>query len=195
MLLSEKDDIDLWNAVRNDDLSAFNELFARYWSRLYKVAFQRLQDENTSLEIVHDIFLSLWTRRETLVINKIPNFLLTSVRYQLYSRQKAAKLSIAYKAELFDTSEFAEQNAGEIRIQNIEMQKQLDEYLNRLPERCQEIFLLSRMQHLTNQEISERLGISKKTVENNIAIALKYLRLAIRNTGSLMLLLLMFSIK
>jgi RNA polymerase sigma-70 factor (family 1) len=190
-----KNDLELWNDIRDDDVSAFNELFARYWAQLYKIAFQRLHDEEVSLEIVHNIFVSLWTRRQVLVINKIPNFLLTSVRYQIYTQQKAPKLSIVYKADLLDTSEFAEQNAGEIRIQDIELQKQFDEYLHQLPERCQEIFLLSRMQHLTNHEIAERLGISKKTVENNITIALKYLRLAFHKTGSLILLLMLYYYK
>jgi RNA polymerase sigma-70 factor (family 1) len=188
-------DNDLWNAVRKDDVSAFNELFARYWVQLYKTAFQRLHDEEASLELVHDIFVSLWTRRQVLVINKIPNFLLTSVRYQIYTRQKAPKLTLVYKTDLLDTSEFAEQNAGDIKIQDSELQKQFDTYLHQLPERCQEIFLMSRIQHLTNQEISEQLGLSKKTVENNLAIALKYFRLAFQKTGSLILLLLVHNFK
>lgn len=189
MSLSLPSDADLWDAIRDDDVSAFNELFNRYWAKLYKAAYQRLHDEDLSLEIVHDIYVSLWTRRKVLMIKKIPNFLLTSVRYQIYSRQKSPKLSIVYKAELFDTYEFSEANAGDIKIQDTELQRQFDEFLNKLPERCQEIFLLSRMQHLSNQEVAERLGISKKTVENNIAIALKYLRLAFQKSGSLILIM------
>lgn len=192
MLHGKKSDGDLWNDVRNDDVAAFNELFNRYWLRLYKAAQQQVKTEDASLEIVHDIFVSLWTRRHVLQINKIQAFLLTSVRYQIYTRKKNARLAIVYKADLPETEQLTDVNLGDLKIQDAELQKQFDVFLDELPDRCKEIFVLSRVQQLNNQEIAERLNISKKTVENNITIALKYLRTAFQKTGSLILLLYLF---
>ena len=86
MLKVLKSDSDLWEDIRNDNELSFEVLFDRYWARLYKIAFQRLNDQEQSMEIVHDVFVSLWNRRKELQINAFPNFLLTAIRYQLYNR-------------------------------------------------------------------------------------------------------------
>lgn len=188
MFQSVKTDAELWIAVRNDDGQAFDMLFNRYWARLYKIAFRRLNDEEASMEIVHDVFLSLWERRKTLEINVFPNFLLTAIRYQIYSRFKAAKLSIVYKADINEHDQPLASNSGDSKLRDLELQQQLDSYLNQLPKRCHEIFYLSRIEHLSNQDIAERLGVSKKTVENQLTAALKHLRIAFKNIASLILL-------
>jgi RNA polymerase sigma-70 factor (ECF subfamily) len=106
------------------------------------------------------------------------------MRYQLYSRSKTAKLSLVYKADIIESEHLSESNTGEVRLQDFELRNELDKYLNQLPERCHEIFNLSRIEHLSNQDIADRLGISKKTVENQLTIALKHLRLAFKNIAS-----------
>ncbi|MGN8070141.1 RNA polymerase sigma-70 factor [Mucilaginibacter sp. 22184] len=185
MFKALKSDSELWNEIRNDNGAAFDILFNRYWARMYKIAFRQLNDEESSLEIVHDVFLSLWTRRKELKINKFPNFLLTAIRYQLYSRAKSTKLTLVFKADIAEDDHSSEQNTGELRLQDAELRSELDKYLNQLPERCHEIFMLSRIENLSNQEIADRLGISKKTVENQLTMALKHLRLAFKNIASL----------
>jgi RNA polymerase sigma-70 factor (family 1) len=192
MFRTLKSDSDLWNDIRNDDGLAFDVLFERYWARMYKLAFRRLNDEADSLEIVHDIFVSLWERRKVLEINAFPNFLLTAIRYQLYSRSKPPKLSLVYKAEYDEKDDATELNSGETHIRDFELQKELDKCLSQLPKRCYEIFYLSRVEHLSNQEIADRLRVSKKTIENQLTIALKHLRLALKNIASLILLFLLF---
>ncbi|WP_161964454.1 sigma-70 family RNA polymerase sigma factor [Mucilaginibacter endophyticus] len=195
MFKALKSDSDLWNDIRNDDGVAFDILFNRYWVRMYKIAFRQLNDEESSLEIVHDIFLSIWNRRKELEINKFSNFLLTAMRYQLYSRSKTAKLSLVYKADLIENDNLSELNTGETRLQDFELKNELDKYLNQLPERCHEIFNLSRIEHLSNQDIADRLGISKKTVENQLTIALRHLRLAFKNIASIVMIALSFFLR
>jgi RNA polymerase sigma-70 factor (family 1) len=194
MFKALKTDSDLWEDVRNDDGVAFDVLFNRYWARLYKIAFHQLNDDEVSLEIVHDVFLSLWIRRKELEINVFQNFLLTAIRYQIYSRLKSRKLSIVYKAELHENDYLSELNLGDTNIQDTELQRELDLYLNQLPKRCHEIFYLSRIEHLSNQEIAERLGVSKKTVENQLTNALKHLRVAFKNIASLIILYMLFNL-
>lgn len=192
MFRNLKSDSDLWNDIRNDDGLAFDVLFNRYWARLYKMAFRQLNDEAASLEIVHDIFISLWKRRKELEIQAFPNFLVTAIRYQVYSRLKSPKLSLVYKADFNESEHSSELNSGDMRLRDFELQHELDVYLNQLPKRCHEIFQLSRIEHLSNQDIAERLGVSKKTVENQLTAALKHLRIAFKNIASFILLFLFF---
>ncbi|RXK83398.1 RNA polymerase sigma factor [Filimonas effusa] len=184
-----KSDLELWLAVRNDNELAFNELFHRYWSRLYKAAQYKLRDKETSSEVVHDIFLSLWQRRHQLEINNFSGYLLMCIRYQVYTRLKPAKAPVSYQAQMEDNTCALTWNKGEINIQEHELHESLQECVSQLPKRCHEIFHLSRIEHLSNQEIAERLGISKKSVENQITMALKHLRTAFEGAGISIILL------
>jgi RNA polymerase sigma-70 factor (ECF subfamily) len=173
-------DIDLWHAVQQDDEFAFNVLFDRYWKVLYSTACKYSKDRETSEEIVHDVFLNLWNRRKNLEIEIFPNFLLTAIRYQLYNRARAAKLVVVHlKDEVYENLSH-EDNYGERNMEEQELKQELYTHLNGLPKRCQEIFCMSRFDNLSNQEIAEKLGISKRTVENQITHALKHLRFCLK---------------
>jgi RNA polymerase sigma-70 factor (family 1) len=178
-------DTDLWDAIRMDDELAFTALFDRYWVRLYKTAQTYIKDHEVSEEVVHDVFLNIWERRHVLQIDSFANFLLTAVRYQVYNRIRAAKppifLDYANIPELLDS------NAGEQHINEQEFQQELNRHLVQLPKRCQEIFYLSRMSQLSNQEIATKLGISKRSVENQLTVALKHLRTFLKHTAILIL--------
>ncbi|RBQ02308.1 RNA polymerase sigma-70 factor [Pedobacter miscanthi] len=186
MHLSHQSDPDLWLSVRNNDGKAFNVLFDRYWLKLYKVALQQLKDEDASLEIVHNVFVSLWTRRKKLEINSIQNFLFISIKYQVYKSLRPGKLSIVYKADVSEDSFSTTVNLGDLKIQDSELQQKLNNSLSELPGRCHQIFRLSRLEHFSNKEIAERLGISQKSVENQLTIALKHLRHAFKDIAFLM---------
>ncbi|MEN0053530.1 MAG: RNA polymerase sigma-70 factor [Mucilaginibacter sp.] len=169
-------DPELWLAIRSDDEQAFAALFERYWLRLYKTALRYLKDREASEEAVHDVFLNIWNRRHELDIQSFPNFLLTAIRYQVYNRLRAVKAPIVLDIASSDINEWLDHNNGESRIKDQELLRELTRYLEQLPKRCQEIFYMSRIDHLSNQEIAGQLGISKRTVENQITMALKHLR-------------------
>ncbi|HMI03571.1 MAG TPA: sigma-70 family RNA polymerase sigma factor [Pedobacter sp.] len=176
MSFSEISDVELWSAIQLDDENAFRLLFDRYWTRLYKTAFRLTKDMETSKEIVHDIFINIWDRRHVLSINSIPKFLLTSVRYQYYNRTRAAKSPIVLTADYNLLDQTSTLNEAETRQAEYDIVCSLKQQLVNLPKRCQEIFLMSRVDNLTNEEIAEQLHISKRTVENQITHALKHLR-------------------
>jgi len=186
MYNSPINDAELWLAIRNDDEQAFAALFDRYWLRLYKTALRYLKDREATEEAVHDVFLNIWNRRQQLEIESFPNFLLTAIRYQVYNRMRAVKSPVVLT--IFDTeiSELLVHNDGESRIKDQELQHELGRYLDQLPKRCQEIFQMSRIDHLSNQEIAGRLGISKRTVENQITMALKHLRGCLKHASAIM---------
>jgi RNA polymerase sigma-70 factor (family 1) len=179
MLTTTATDIALWHKVRMDDQAAFNVLFDRYWISLYKTAHHYLDDEDECAQVVNDIFVSIWNRRKELEISFFYTFMQTSVRFQIYKRRKAAKLKLVFKEEV-DADVLHESNTGEKRVQQQEFNRELSGYLDKLPKRCQEIFELRHIEQLSNQEIAERLNISKRTVENQMALALKHLKLCFK---------------
>jgi RNA polymerase sigma-70 factor (ECF subfamily) len=188
----ELTDTDLWKAIRCDDQHAFNRLFDKYWVSVYKTGYKYLRDKEASQEIVHDIFLSIWNRRHTLEIASFPSFLLTATRYQIYSRQKTRHVLVPVDTDSLG-NEITSHSEADTHIRQSELYEQLHATLLQLPKRCQEIFRLSRFEYLSNDEIALRLGISKRTVENQLTMALKHLRLHFKNGSVTMLLLLLFN--
>ncbi|WP_295767151.1 RNA polymerase sigma-70 factor [uncultured Mucilaginibacter sp.] len=186
--MSKLFDPELWSAIQADDDQAFRELFEKYWYKLFKTAIKYLDDEHTSLEIVHDIFITLWNRRHQLVITSFPAYLLTAVRFNCY---KHLKINAA-KPHLVDTSENdidhllpVVENIAVNRYGKDELFYKLEQYLKPLPARCREIFILSKKEDLSNDEIAERLKISKRTVENQISQATRFLKSHIEITDLL----------
>lgn len=174
-------DATLLNLIKAGDLDSFNILFERYWEKLFATVFSVCPDTEVCSEIVHDIFLNLWLRREKLQIEYFQGYITASARYQIYRHLKNIKRkSIEYREDL-DFGNLVAVNDGESNIRYRELEKKVEEELEELPSRCREIFTLSRMQQLTNDEIAARLDISKRTVENQLTYALRHLRLSIRH--------------
>jgi len=170
-------DSDLWKEIVNDDYRAFTVLFDRYWFVLYKTVGKYIKDQEQCEEAVHDLFLNIWNRRKYLDIQDFNSYLKTSIRYQVYRILKKDKTSaITYVDEYPEEFVVANENDGDKKIQYNDLEKELEECLKPLPKRTAEIFLLSRKDHLSNAEIAERLGISKRSVENQITNALKFLK-------------------
>jgi len=170
-------DADLWLAVRNGEKTAYNLLFNRYWGKMYQTANKMLNDAEASETIVHDVFLTLWLKREELQIIHFRNYIISATRYHVYRVLKSKK---AFQVVATEEYMAAVGNAAEEKIQEQSFRRQLHASLSSLPKRSKEIFLLSREEQLSNQEIAERLNISKRSVENQITYALRHLRLYLK---------------
>jgi len=177
-------DSELFEAIVLNDEHAFKQLFERHWFKIYSVAYRFVKDEETALEIAHDIFLNIWTKRHHLHINSFKNYFITAASYHgMRKRQKIASSAILY-VEDYDhvkhESYNAEHNQGEFDIGEKEIEDTVELLLKSLPKRCREIYHLSRKDQLSITEIAEKLGISKRTVENQLTTALKHLRSALK---------------
>jgi len=171
----------LLNLMREGDSTSFNTLFDRYWEMLYSTVFSVCSDREVCSEIVHDIFLNLWLKREKLQIESFKAYILASARYHVYRHVKnARKNSLEYREDL-EFSSRAALNDGELNIRYQDLERSVERELQELPRRCQEIFTLSRREQLSNDEIATRLDISKRTVENQLTHALRHLRLSMRH--------------
>lgn len=175
-------DTELWGRIKLDDSKAFDLLFERYWSTIYTTAFIYLKDQETCKEIVNDIFVNIWKKRRVLEINSFKAYLTSASRYHVYKAIRKRKLNpIEFIENYNEIPEYKNTtNLGEEKIRYEEMEHDIDCVLRTLPQKCQEIFVMSRINHLSNQEIAEKLGISKRTVENQLTHALKILRFSLK---------------
>lgn len=172
-------DSELWDAVVADSSRAFVVLYNRYWKKLYKTANYYLKDEAAAEEITHDVFVILWTRRKHLKINNFQNYIHVTARYHVFKHLKAARINcVEYMEQFAETKDMVVYNTADSKLGYESFETELAQLLKELPRRCQEIFWLSRVQNLSNDEIAGKLNISKRTVENQITLALRFLRMS-----------------
>jgi RNA polymerase sigma-70 factor (ECF subfamily) len=170
-------DEELYRAMRLNDRKAFNLLYERYWELVYKKAFSYLHDTEAAGEITNDIFLNIWLKRDVLEIITFQNYLTAAARYRVYNHLKAKKrLALTYVEDYKSLKEEQTSTQQEDTFMPSEIYQWVNHLLEHLPKRCKEIFLLSRIGQLSNSEIATKLEISKRTVENQISIAVKHLR-------------------
>jgi len=170
---SQMTDESLFSLIRKDNHLAFDQIFIRHWEKLFRTVYTILEDEETARDTVQDLFAKLWLKRGEIKIENVSGYLFQAIKFQAFQhlRQKKIDKKILGRVEKIAFGLTTEEavNFNEV---NEEYQKAVDS----LPERSQEIFKLSRMDNLSNQDISKRLDISIKTVEYHISIALKQLR-------------------
>lgn len=160
----------------HNDLS-FEQLFKSHYKELHAYANVMLRDQDLAEEIVQNMFLKFWEKRELLQVQ-------TSIKAYLYKcvyhdslnyikRQKVETKYQHYAAYSMNDSH----EAASSRVELNELEMKLHHALNELPEHCRTIFQMSRFEELKYREIAEQLGLSIKTVENQMGKALKILRL------------------
>jgi RNA polymerase sigma-70 factor (family 1) len=171
----------LWlEQLKSDDQQAFTSIYNHYWKRLYLYALSKTGDREMAEEVVHDVFADFWTRRhQTEIHSTLEGYLIQAVKFCVYKYIRASKTRETYIREI--ASHLYDQQAqGQPSPDTQDMEQRLSESISLLPQRCREVFELSREQQLSYREIAARLSISPKTVENQISKALRILRLAMK---------------
>ncbi|MFD2556553.1 RNA polymerase sigma-70 factor [Sphingobacterium tabacisoli] len=175
------------DGLKRSDPAVFKAVYDFYWARLYISAFNLLRDKEQAEDVVQEVFSYLWNNAPTLEIKNLTAWLFTSVRYQVFNVIRSGK--VRNKFENLHVIEEFSSNIAEIKLDREDIQRRLMASLDELPPRCKEIFLLSRFEYLSYKEIAERLELSEKTIENQIGIALKKLRISLRDLAFLLPLL------
>jgi len=172
--MNERDIIDRLMA---GDESAFELLYYRYFNRLCVFACRFLSDYESSREVVQDVFFSLWASRSRLKSEKpILPYLLQAVKNKCFNLLEHEKVENKYLSVLRQAYIDDEYVCQHDQIQAEELELKIDEVLLSLPDRCREIFLMSRNKGMKQKEIAMQLGLSLKTVETQIGRALKRFR-------------------
>lgn len=157
----------------NLDETTFEIIYKTYWVRLYQFAVSKTHDQDVAEEIVQDLFVNLWERKEELKVSNIPSYLFSSVRYKVID---------FYKQRLFsDLAEVRETIAPDYPIFLEELQNQLQEGIEQLPPKTRQIFTLNRIEGFSTDEIARDLSLPKRTVEYHITQALKHLRFIVKS--------------
>jgi RNA polymerase sigma-70 factor (ECF subfamily) len=163
--------------------SDFDSIFEKYYPGLLFYATQFL-DEDSAKDVVQDVFMELWKRKDTLVIgDKIQAYLYRLVYTHAINVLNHKKIVEKYSdavVELYNHKikfyELDDNNEIIRKMENQELHRSISAALNKLPDKCREAFKLSYLHELKNKEIAEVLDISTRTVEAHIYKALKILR-------------------
>jgi RNA polymerase sigma-70 factor (ECF subfamily) len=165
--------------LRNSDQAAFEEIYNRYWAKLYSSAYKRVRLKEVAEEIVQDFFTGLWVNRNKIYIqSSLINYLETAIRYQVFNYFQKEYVRRNYRQSVGLTLNDTVNSTEETILVN-DLNRNVDNAIQRLPSKCRSVFELSRKGNKSNKEIGKALGISEKTVENHLTKALKRLRLSL----------------
>ncbi len=169
--------------VRKGDRIAFNELYRQYYLSLRSYA-ELFLDEEESEDVVQDVFLNVWLRKEGLDDSQsLQGYLLRSVYNSslniLKKKGRSNDYRSVYEQEIEEIGyKYYDPDANDVirKLYNLDLRAEINAAINSLPARCREVFTLSYLHDMPSKEISLQLGISLSTVDNHIYSALKLLR-------------------
>ncbi|WP_420581796.1 RNA polymerase sigma-70 factor [Reichenbachiella sp.] len=164
------------NITDLSDKRTFEKVFKDYYQQLSAFAYSYVESHEIAEEIVQDTFTNVWSKSDRIEIRTaVKSYLYGAVRNACLNYLKHKKIERRYeeqeqwKTESFET-DFLELD---------ELQNEIDAGLAQLPEKCRQIFEMSRFEEKKYKEIAEELGLSIKTVENQMGRALKVMRFAL----------------
>ncbi|RMG24557.1 MAG: RNA polymerase sigma-70 factor [Bacteroidetes bacterium] len=153
----------------------FEALFKSHFQYLCNFARQYVHEDETAREITQQVFIALWEKRASLnPAQSVKAYLFTAVKNRCLNYLRDSK---KYRSKLLDIDcgNF-ELSREEDHFAEAELKAQIEAVLNSLPEKCRQVFEMSRFEEMKYKDIARELGISQKTVEAHISKALKSLR-------------------
>ena len=154
----------------------FDFIFSYYYSGLCAYCERITKNQDTAEDIVQELFVNLWIKHHQIhITSSLKNYLFTSVKnrsldYRKHEQRKVIKLNKIAEESV------PEENLSSLWFAEAELRAVVENSLQKLPPRCREVFELSRLKGLNNQEIADKLHLSKRTVELQVSNALKLLR-------------------
>lgn len=173
---NQKEDRQLLKRISAGEEPAFQTLFEKYYRYLCIASFKICGDEHKAKDVVQEVFLDLWRKKETLNIHtSVQAFIKKAVVFKSIDYIRAQRLQFEDLPESQETHGGAQE-----KLELAELKKLIHDTAAQLPERCRVVFFMSRFEKMSHKEIANHLDISPKTVENQITKALKTLRSTIQ---------------
>jgi len=171
--MGEFSDQQIFTRIKEGDEIAFNKLFNAYYVSLCFFSVKFIADMDLARSIVQQLFVDIWMKRENLKVNhSLKSYLYHAVRNKSIDYLRKEK----FKTEITDSIKETYQAPFSDLLEEAELNDRINRSINKLPEKCREIFILCRFDGLKYKQIANKLNISVKTVEMQMGIALKKIR-------------------
>ena len=181
-------DAKLVKSLKKGDVFAFNELYHKYSQKIYNFSIKHLENEEDVKDLVQEIFTKLWEKRKEIDEKKSLNgylFTITLNSIRSYFRKKVKDRRLIDKW-LEETKSYSDSTRSSIEYRSLE--KVVKTIVEQLPPKRRMVFKLSRFEGYSTDEIAKRMNIKKKTVENHLNLALKYVRNKLQGQSFLVIL-------
>lgn len=160
----------LLEQLSKSDHKAFEAIYSRYWRLLFIAADKRLKNTQQSEDIVQNVFLGLWNKRECLKVLNLEAYLFTAVRYEVLNFITRSKKTLFFHS-LFEEI-IADTGTADAKILTDEMMELVLAYAQTLPPKRRCIFMEHLQTNASTKEIAELLQITQKTVQNQLRTSL-----------------------
>ena len=169
-------DLAIFDSIKKGDLPTFEAFFRKHYAEVVRYSHRFVRDNLAAEEIAQEVFTYIWEKRATINIqSSLASYLFQAAKNRSINYIKLELPKIQSQTDIteidigLDATDSDEEKSALIG-------KMVKKAIDALPTKCKEIFVLSRSEGLTYDEIAEVLDLSKKTVENQMGIALKKLR-------------------
>lgn len=187
--MDNQSDPHIFQLIRQGDADAFSRLFDQYYALLCYFAARYLKDTDQARSLVQQLFVDLWMKREKIKITaSVKSYLFHSVKNRCIDYLRKEKTTAELTSSITDLNETPFHDL----VEEAELNELVINSINKLPEKCREIFILCKYEGLKYAEIASKLNISIKTVEMQMGIALKKLRNYLSDYQSFILFMLTF---
>lgn len=168
-------DLELVESIKNANERAFEEVYNRFWYKLFSVAYHQIGSREEAEQLVQDVFEKLWKRREELQISNLSVYLVVSVKNLCINHIKS-QLTFRKYQEYLIFQEISHHDPHD-SIKNIDnLIDAIENALKTLPEKTVEVFKLSRFENQSHKEIAAKLNLTEKAIEYHITKSMKHLR-------------------
>jgi len=170
----------LIEGLKEGNTKIFDYLFQYYYSGLVVFSYRMVEDMDSAEDIVQDFFFRLWLNRNELVINQsIKSYFFSAVKNRSLDFLKRKKIGTKVVEEVAGQTET--RNEGQSYIVQYELEEQIKEAIDKLPEKCRKVFLMNRFEGVKPSEIARIENISVRTVEGHIGKAIRILKKELEN--------------
>lgn len=172
--------IDLLVRLKLGDKQAYEQIYFTFSKELLYAAFKKTGDKVVAEELVQNIFISLWEKRQDLQIKNLQAYLFGALKLSVINHVRSLVMENKYME--YQTLTYNENHQDTANLVDLhDLSSIIEEGINSLPEKTQEVFRLSRYQHQSIKDISTDLNISEKAVEYHITRSIKRIKEYIKN--------------
>ncbi|MFC0183814.1 RNA polymerase sigma-70 factor, ECF subfamily [Pseudarcicella hirudinis] len=166
----------LLEQLKNGNAKAFDCIYDCYWKNLFLFAFKKTQCEEAAKDLVQELFISLWLKRETLEITStLSAYLFSALKYSIFDYFDSSQVRQNHQVYLQQTSSQID-NCTEESVSENEIKSLLNDSIQTLTSRTKLVFQMSRSNGYSIKEISQKLDLSEQTVKNQLSSALRKIR-------------------